>query len=94
MKSMNKIICITGMHRSGTSLTASWLEHCGLMVHDGNFYGPDTGNPKGHFEDKEFVDLHASAILLEKPKSKGWKVVTEKFLTFTGEHISYANMLS
>lgn len=71
------IICIAGMHRSGTSLTASWLERCGLTIHDGNVWGPNPSNPKGHFEDKEFVALHAKAIRKAVPKSKGWQV--EKF---------------
>jgi len=81
------------MHRSGTSLTTSWLEVCGLRIHDGAFYGPETGNPKGHFEDKDFVDLHSSAIELEKPKSNGWKLFADKFFAFEAGHLSNARKL-
>lgn len=90
---MNSVICITGMHRSGTSLTSSWLELCGLTIHNGQFYGPDVGNPKGHFEDKEFVDLHSAALTMEHPRSGGWKAHTNKFLTFTNEHLEHAREL-
>ena len=50
---MNQVICITGMHRSGTSLVASWLESSGLVIHDGAFLGPSVGNEKGNFEDAD-----------------------------------------
>ena len=79
---MSTVICITGMHRSGTSLFASWLERCGLTIHNGQTWGPGTGNPKGHFEDKEFVEIHSSAILKENPKSKGWQISSDHFLEF------------
>ena len=45
------------MHRSGTSLTANWLDKCGLEI--GNHYiKTDVGNVTGYYEDKEFVDFH------------------------------------
>lgn len=76
-------ICITGMHRSGTSLTASWLERCGLAIHDGSLIAPAEGNRRGHFEDREFVVLHA-AVLDEQRLggSVGWKVRTGTPVTF------------
>ena len=81
------------MHRSGTSLLASWLESCGLTIHDGNYWGPSEGNQKGHFEDKDFVQLHSSAILLESPKSYGWKIFSDDFLTFDHDQLSRAKKL-
>ena len=69
---MSKTICITGMHRSGTSLTTSWLQACGLTVDNGHLIGVAAGNLKGHFEDKEFVDLHTKIILKENLSSRGW----------------------
>jgi len=51
------IICLTGMHRSGTSLMAGYFEHCGLDLGN-NLIGPRSGNQRGHFEDREFVDSH------------------------------------
>ena len=78
------------MHRSGTSLTASWLERCGFKLHNGNFFGADVGNPKGHFEDKDFVVLHSDAIKSESPASQGWKVHPQDFLSFSNEHLERA----
>ncbi len=57
----DRIVVITGMHRSGTSLVASYLKKCGLKIGNNLLPGaPD--NPKGFFEDEEFVTLH-DAIL-------------------------------
>ena len=90
---MRHILCITSMHRSGTSLLASWIEHCGLNIHNGNVMGAHVGNPKGHFEDEDFVDLHSSAILSEYPSSKNWQVFVDTFLTFSDGHLSMAKKL-
>jgi O-antigen biosynthesis protein len=67
-------ICLTGMHRSGTSLTASWLARCGLPIHDGHLIGAEHGNPRGHHEDGDFVDLHAEAVDTLQPAARGWQV--------------------
>jgi len=48
---------ILGMHRSGTSLTAKWLNQCGLHLGD-NLIGSGVGNKDGHFEDLDFHDFH------------------------------------
>jgi len=74
---MNSIFCITGMHRSGTSLLMSWLESCGLQISDGGLVPDGTGNITGHFEDQEFVELHLKTISKAIPGSKGW-IVTNK----------------
>ena len=60
------------MHRSGTSLTAAWLQECGVIIDDGKLIGPAEGNIRGHFEDKEFVDLHSEVILCKNETSRGW----------------------
>src|SRR5947208_2698541 len=51
------------MHRSGTSLTASWLAQCGLFI------GSDLlesrhkhSNPEGHYEDLDFLRLHKAIL--------------------------------
>jgi hypothetical protein len=53
-----RIICIVGMHRSGTSMIARMLNICGLEL------GPkerllkaDKANPLGHFEHRGFLDI-------------------------------------
>ena len=88
------IICIAGMHRSGTSLTASWLERCGLTIHDGAIMKPAQSNPKGHFEDNDFVNLHVSAIKNVVPKSRGWIVERCDPMNFTGKHLRQATSLN
>lgn len=62
----SKEIIITGMHRSGTSLFASYMNRCGLNIGD-DLIGPASDNIKGYFEDKEFVDFHIG--LLKKNKT-------------------------
>ena len=73
------------MHRSGTSLVASWLERCGLKVHDGKLVGSGPGNPAGHFEDRDFLGLHESVIKKAFPSSLGWKVTSGLPLWFSSE---------
>lgn len=50
-------LIILGMHRSGTSLLASWLRCCGLFIGQ-QLMPAGVGNKKGHFEDEQFVKLH------------------------------------
>ncbi|HZF08527.1 MAG TPA: glycosyltransferase [Thermoanaerobaculia bacterium] len=47
---------ITGMHRSGTSLVASWLATAGVDLGE-RLLAPDAGNPTGYFEALPFLDL-------------------------------------
>lgn len=69
----SKVICIAGMHRTGSSLFSSWLLSCGLHIGTDTI-GGSYGNPFGHFEDKDFVKFHKKVLnrrglthLLEKP---------------------------
>lgn len=54
---MSKALVILGMHRSGTSLLASWLAASGLALGD-ELLGEGVGNDRGHFEDLDFLRLH------------------------------------
>lgn len=72
----SKVICIGGMHRSGTSLLTSWIQECGLPISDGAMVPSGIGNVKGHFEDSEFVKFHQDLINSALPNSKGWIVGT------------------
>ena len=67
-----RVLCITGMHRSGTSLTASWLHRCGLPLDDGDVHGATVGNTAGQFEDREFVTLQAQRVRDVVAGSRGW----------------------
>lgn len=55
------IICLAGMHRSGTSLMASYFQACGINMGE-RLVGPATGNRRGHFEDTEFVSFHEGLL--------------------------------
>lgn len=57
----NKVVLVTGMHRSGTSVTAQWLYRCGLFMGE-SLVGPCIGNEDGHFEDAEFLQLHQQLL--------------------------------
>jgi hypothetical protein len=68
---MNKALIIVGMHRSGTSLTASILQECGLDI--GKELMPDTkGNVKGHFENMEFYRFHMDLLRRHDEHPDGW----------------------
>jgi hypothetical protein len=58
-----QVLCLVGMHRSGTSLLASWLNLCGLNLGD-NLLDADFSNKKGHFEDVDFLTLHKEVLQL------------------------------
>lgn len=90
---MPTTLCITGMHRSGTSLTASWLAASGLVLHNGRVSGTEVGNPKGHYEDLDFVRLHQNYITSRYPKSLGWKVALDKPLRFDDVSLNRARSL-
>jgi len=69
------VLVIGGMHRSGTSLTASLLSAAGLHVGD-RILGcdstcPDPSNPKGHFEDVEFLLFHERVLAANGLASEG-----------------------
>jgi hypothetical protein len=52
------VICIIGMHRSGTSMIARLLHQCGLYLGpDDQLLGAHDGNPEGHFEHTEFLNI-------------------------------------
>ena len=65
------VVVITGMHRSGTSLTTSLLQSAGLFVGD-RLLGKNLSNPKGHFEDLDFVEFHQSLLQSQGVCSEGW----------------------
>ncbi len=58
---MSDALIITGMHRSGTSLTAACLQTLGIHVGD-NLLAADSFNARGYFEDAEFVALQRSML--------------------------------
>jgi hypothetical protein len=61
-------VIITGMHRSGTSLTAAFLTDLGIHLGD-RLLPSNRTNRLGFFEDIEFVELHGR--MLEAATSEG-----------------------
>jgi hypothetical protein len=61
--STNDVVCIIGMHRSGTSMVARLLSLCGLdLGRDDELIGPDEGNPLGHFEHAGFHRINEALL--------------------------------
>lgn len=70
------ILIITGMHRSGTSLTASLLQSAGVNI--GNrLIAPSEGNIKGHFEDVAVVQFHEQVLQAYHLSPQGWITLEE-----------------
>lgn len=86
-------IFVTGMHRSGTSLVAMWLNRCGIDFAKDHLSGPRRFNQKGHFEDRRLVMLHNLVIKKHIPKSKGWIVTKDIEFAFSKEHKDMARNL-
>ncbi|MEY2832560.1 MAG: hypothetical protein RLZZ574_1818, partial [Cyanobacteriota bacterium] len=66
------IIIITGMHRSGTSLTASLLQSAGVDIGD-RLILENTTNSQEHFEDLDFVEFHQQVLNSQAIDTAGWK---------------------
>lgn len=56
-------VCITGMHRSGTSMIARLLQRCGLYLGaGGDLLPPAPDNPNGFWEHAEFVNINEALL--------------------------------
>ena len=84
------VVVITGMHRSGTSLTTSLLRSAGVFIGDRLMAG-GTGNFKGHFEDWDFVDLHREFLTARGVNREGW--TTQSKFRLSGEYLERAKTL-
>jgi len=54
-------LLVCGMHRSGTSLTASLFHAAGVRLGD-QLLGPNCGNERGHYEDLGIYEFHRTAL--------------------------------
>ena len=64
-------LVISGMHRSGTSLTAAILASAGVDIGD-HLLGADTANPRGHFEDVDLLLFHQRALAANGVSADGF----------------------
>ncbi len=60
MGDTNRLICIVGMHRSGTSCVTGTLQQAGLFL--GNCHTWNPHNKKGNRENQDFVDLNDEVL--------------------------------
>ena len=58
---MSRVLVVTGMHRSGTSLVANYLQRCGIDMGE-ELLPADVGNPLGYYEDVHIHDLHRELL--------------------------------
>lgn len=84
-----RILVITGMHRSGTSMIAHWLQICGLYLGKDLLPGVPS-NPKGHFEDIDFVRLHMDIL---KSNRLGHSVHGRRVILVGGEFLERTRKL-
>ena len=84
------ILIITGMHRSGTSLTASLLQSAGLYIGE-RLMGGAFSNVKGHFENLDFVEFHERILDSQGLSKAGWTLENDIFVP--EEYIEKAKLL-
>jgi len=65
-------IVLTGMHRSGTSLLARFLNDAGIDMGD-RLLGATRGNPFGHFEDEEILEFHRKTLRANGTGVRPWR---------------------
>jgi hypothetical protein len=63
-------IVVAGMHRSGTSFVASQLAARGVSMGEALLAG-DANNPRGYFEDVQFLDLQRRMLVEATPPDDG-----------------------
>jgi GT2 family glycosyltransferase/2-polyprenyl-3-methyl-5-hydroxy-6-metoxy-1,4-benzoquinol methylase len=68
--SSSRPIVVTGMHRSGTSLVASYLSSLGIDMGD-RLLAADAHNPHGYFEDTDFRELQGKILIDSTPDGVG-----------------------
>ncbi len=85
------VLIITGIHRSGTSLTASLFQSVGVNIGE-KLVGPEYGNIRGHFEDIEFVELHKRILQSQHIDVLGSNVETKE-ITVKKQQLKIAKKL-
>ncbi len=58
---MSRVIIITGMHRSGTSLVSSLIQQAGIHIGE-KLLTANSANPRGYFEDIDFYEFHEHVL--------------------------------
>ena len=87
MKSDFPIVCILGMHRSGTSCLTGSLQQSGLQL--GKFHSWNRYNQKGNRENQDIVDFHETLL---SANSASWDAPPKR-LRYGDEDIAAARKL-
>ncbi|MBO9998231.1 MAG: glycosyltransferase [Cyanobacteria bacterium SID2] len=68
-----QVFIVTGMHRSGTSLLASFLQNMGIEFGD-RLHPADRFNPKGYYEDIDFLTFQRRVLAASCDRNdRGWR---------------------
>jgi septal ring factor EnvC (AmiA/AmiB activator) len=90
-------LIITGMHRSGTSLTAALLQNAGLSIGQ-RLMPANQHNVKGYFENLDFYELHRSILRSQSISEDGWtlqeKIDVEDFYVAQARKAIHQNAVS
>ena len=70
-KDKSSILIIAGMHRSGTSLTASLLQSAGLHI-GRKLLDQSHGASERHFENLDFFEFHKAVLRSQGGNEDGW----------------------
>jgi hypothetical protein len=82
-------IIVCGMPRSGTSYVASLLHAAGVHLGE-RVLGPSASNPRGHFEDLDFTDLHERMLRAQSAQLRDEAMINQLAIEaeFDGEALA------
>jgi hypothetical protein len=86
----SSVLIITGMHRSGTSLTASFLQSAGLHI-GRKLLGSNLGNSQGHYENVEILKFHEAVLRSQEIATEGWTL--QESITVDEPYITQAKQI-
>ncbi len=86
---MSRVLVLTGMHRSATSLIASLFQGAGVNL-GAQLLQANSQNPLGFFEDVEFYDFHERALA-----ARGQNILVDRAFAFapTADEGAQADLL-
>ncbi|MGB3533565.1 MAG: hypothetical protein WBA13_08605 [Microcoleaceae cyanobacterium] len=86
----SSVLIITGMHRSGTSLTASFLQSAGLHI-GRSLLGSNLGNSQGHYENVDILKFHEAVLRSQEIATEGWTL--QEQITVDEPYINQAKQI-
>ena len=96
-ESEKSTIITTGMHRSGTSFTAALLQSAGVDLGQ-RLMGCHESNPRGHFENRDFVEFHRKVLQSQGINEAGYtlqeKIDVEEHYVEEAQQIISENSIS